>query len=83
MISIILKVCTSGDEGDDQLVDTLNIVTRKLTPALLIISEIFLLLTFILHAIVPEFRKQLFGGCPAPEMKTGSIKNVTIEKTLY
>ena len=39
------------------------VISTKLTPALLIISEVFLLLTFVLHAIVPEFRKQMFGGC--------------------
>ena len=30
-------------------------------PALLIISECCLFLTFLLHVIVPEFRRQIFG----------------------
>ena len=36
-------------------------VSSKVTPTLLIISEVFLLLTFVLHVIVPDFRKQMFG----------------------
>ena len=30
-------------------------------PSLLILSEIFLFLTFLLHVLVPEFRKPIFG----------------------
>ena len=54
------RVC---QPGSDQQRARLDVISRKLTPALLIISEIFLLLTFVLHVIVPEFRKQMFGGC--------------------
>jgi len=32
-----------------------------IVPSLLFISEVFLLITFILHVIVPDFRKQIFG----------------------
>ena len=58
--SLVARVC---QPGSDQQRATLDVISRKLTPALLIISEIFLLLTFVLHVIVPEFRKQMFGGC--------------------
>jgi hypothetical protein len=33
-------------------------------PSLLILSEIFLFLTFLLHVLVPEFRKPIFGEFP-------------------
>ena len=57
--AFIAKVCY---QGDDQERVRQQVISRRLTPALLIISEIFLLLTFVLHVIVPEFRKQMFGG---------------------
>ena len=57
---MVARVCRPDS---DQERDTLDVISRKLTPALLIISEVFLLLTFVLHVIVPEFRKQMFGGC--------------------
>ena len=63
--ALIAKVCYQGDE---QQRARLEIISRKLTPALLIISEIFLLLTFVLHVIVPEFRKQMFGGWLCPQL---------------
>ena len=59
-VKMIAKVCDRGDEEDRQLLD---VISSKLTPVLLIISELFLFLTFVLHVIVPEFRKQMFGRC--------------------
>jgi len=52
------KVCdqTSSDQRE-----ILSLISTNITPALLIISEVFLLLTFVLHVIVPDFRKQMFG----------------------
>ena len=60
-----------GEKGglEALVCDTVDIEHRTLlaflassvTPVLLIISEIFLLLTFVLHVIVPELRKQMFG----------------------
>ena len=64
--SMVAKVCKPG--SDQQTRATLDVISRKLTPALLIISEIFLLLTFVLHVIVPEFRKQMFGGWLCPQL---------------
>jgi len=40
--------------GDDSL-------SKYIVPILLFISEVFLFITFILHVIVPDFRKQIFG----------------------
>ena len=57
-LKMIAKVCDVTSPDDQQLLD---VISSKLTPALLIISEVFLLFTFILHVIVPEFRKQMFG----------------------
>ena len=57
-LKMVAKVCDTSDPDDRQL---LYVLSSKLTPALLIISEVFLLFTFILHVIVPEFRKQMFG----------------------
>ena len=59
---VIAKICTGGITGDNDE-RMFEIISTRLTPALLIISEVFLLLTFIIHAIVPEFRKQMFGRC--------------------
>ena len=59
-VKMIAKVCDLGDVEDRQLLD---VISSKLTPVLLIISEVFLFLTFVLHVIVPEFRKQMFGRC--------------------
>ena len=62
-LRLVARVCQLAEAGapDSSL---RAVISTKLTPALLIISEVFLLLTFVLHAIVPEFRKQMFGGCP-------------------
>ena len=57
-VRMMARVC---DIGDPEARRDLEVISGKLTPALLIISEVFLLITFVLHAIVPEFRKQLFG----------------------
>jgi hypothetical protein len=39
-------------------------LSRHVMPSLLILSEIFLFLTFLLHVLVPEFRKPIFGEFP-------------------
>ena len=57
-VRMTARVCDLGDPEERRV---LEVISSKLTPALLIISEVFLLITFVLHAIVPEFRKQLFG----------------------
>ena len=57
-VRMMARVCDVGDPEERRV---LEVISSKLTPALLIISEVFLLITFVLHAIVPEFRKQLFG----------------------
>ena len=57
-VRLVARVC---DLSDPEVRRDLEVISGKLTPALLIISEVFLLITFVLHAIVPEFRKQLFG----------------------
>ena len=49
------------DQTSSEERDLLKLVSTNLTPALLIISEVFLLLTFVLHVVVPDFRKQMFG----------------------
>ena len=57
-VRLVARVC---DLSDPEVRRDLEVISAELTPALLIISEVFLLITFVLHAIVPEFRKQLFG----------------------
>ena len=52
------KVC---DQAASHHREVLKLVSTNNIPALLIISEVFLFLTFVLHAIVPEFRKQMSG----------------------
>ena len=49
------------DQAPTQEREVLAIISETITPVLLIISEVFLLLTFVLHVIVPDFRKQMFG----------------------
>jgi hypothetical protein len=39
-------------------------LSRHVMPSLLILSEIFLFLTFLLHVLVTEFRKPIFGEFP-------------------
>ena len=60
-LRLVARVCALAEAAEDS--ELRAVISTKLTPALLIISEVFLLLTFVLHAIVPEFRKQMFGGC--------------------
>ena len=72
--SMVAKVCKPA--SDQQA--TLDVISRKLTPALLIISEVFLLLTFVLHVIVPEFRKQMFGGCQLDHVRPSQALNISI-----
>jgi hypothetical protein len=36
-------------------------LSSHVMPSLLVLSEIFLFLTFLLHVLVPEFRKPIFG----------------------
>ena len=57
-VRLVARVCDLANPEDRRVIE---VISSKLTPALLIISEVFLLITFVLHAIVPEFRKQLFG----------------------
>jgi len=56
--SMRAKVC---DQTASHQREILSVISTNLTPVLLIISEVFLLLTFVLHVIVPDFRKQMFG----------------------
>ena len=48
------------DQAPSQDREVLAAISKTITPVLLIISEVFLL-TFVLHIIVPDFRKQMFG----------------------
>ena len=52
------RVCTLTLEEHSNRIETVN---GNIIPALLIISECCLFLTFLLHVIVPEFRRQIFG----------------------
>ena len=58
----LLQVCDLTSEADLVIYSTLS---AHVMPSLLILSEIFLFLTFLLHVLVPEFRKPIFGKwCP-------------------
>ena len=52
------RVCTLTLEEHSNRIETVN---GNIIPALLIISECCLFLTFLLHVIVPDFRRQIFG----------------------
>ncbi|XP_023323247.1 probable G-protein coupled receptor Mth-like 1 [Eurytemora carolleeae] len=52
------KVCSGIDENDLLIY---SVLSQQIIPVLIILSEIFLFLTFSLHVLVPEFRKQIFG----------------------
>ena len=54
----LLQVCDLTSEADLVIYSTLS---AHVMPSLLILSEIFLFLTFLLHVLVPEFRKPIFG----------------------
>ena len=54
----LFQVC---DQTSPYQREVLAIISSNIVPALLIISEVFLLITFVLHVIVPDFRKQMFG----------------------
>ena len=54
----VARVCDFLEEEDRKI---LLIISQYLIPTLLIISDIFLLLTFFLHVVVPDSRKQIFG----------------------
>ena len=60
-VGSIALFCELSDKADSQDTDVLITISNQVTPALLIISEVFLLLTFVLHVIVPDIRKHMFG----------------------
>ncbi len=54
----LLQVCDMTPESELAVYSALS---AHVMPSLLILSEIFLFLTFLLHVLVPEFRKPIFG----------------------
>ena len=64
-LRINAKVCDLSSVIEREM---FTLISSNVTPALLIISEIFLFITFVLHVIVPEFRKQMFGEIDFPTM---------------
>jgi len=54
----VARVCEQSTPEHRQLLQS---ISSNIIPALLLISELFLFVTFILHILVLELRKQIFG----------------------
>ena len=57
-MTTVARVCEQSTLEHRQVLQT---ISSNIIPALLLISELFLFVTFILHILVLELRKQIFG----------------------